>query len=199
MAFRCKTQVSHINLVPLLPHPHQAVLRLDVSMNDTMGVDILQPTNELVGEHQDCFEGEFATTIVEKVFQTRAQQIEHHGVIFALGRIGVDSWNTSTTRKRSIDVGFAFEKGRINGCMFELDGNLVTRVNIGSLCAIRESQEAAVTRRICCYLCTHRRSCHHRSSFATDTYRPHVNPDIDESSVYALSVLQTLVEDNRLI
>lgn len=145
-AFRCETQVGHIYLVPLLLHTHQAILRLDVSMDDIIGVDILQATNELVGKHQHRFEREFATAEIEKILQTRAQQIKHHGIVFALGHIGVNSRNTGTTRKRSIEFGLTFEEGRIDGDVFKFDSNLVTGVDVGSLCAVNESQEAIVTR-----------------------------------------------------
>lgn len=179
-SFRRKTQVGHINLVSLLPHAHQAVLRLDVSMDDIVGMDILQTTKELVDEHQDCLERKFATAEIEQVFQTRTQEVEYHGVIFALGHIGVHSWNTGTTRKRSVDISFTFEEGRIDGDVFKFDGNLLTGVDMGSLSAVSESQEATVARRIRDYLCRQRRNCHHRSSLAADTYRRRVNPDVDE-------------------
>ena len=50
-AFRSQAQVGHINLIPVLLYTHQKVLRLDVSMNDALGMDVLQTTDELVGEH----------------------------------------------------------------------------------------------------------------------------------------------------
>ena len=191
-AFRCETQVGHIYLVPLPLHTHQAILRLDVSMDDIIGVDILQATNELVGKHQHRFEREFATAKIEKILQTWAQQIKHHGIVFALGHISVNLRNTGTARKRSIQFGLTFEEGRIDGDVFEFDSNFVTGIcDVGTLCAVNESHEATMTRCIYYYLYTHPQSCHHRSYFADDIYRPRVNPDVDEVSVYALLVLQT--------
>ena len=71
VAFRGEAQIRHINQIPLLPHTHQEILRLDVSMDDALGMDIFETVEELVDEHQRSLEREFATAEVEKVFQTR--------------------------------------------------------------------------------------------------------------------------------
>ena len=128
--FRCESQVGHINLIPLLPHTHQAIFWFDISVDEIIGMDIIQTANELVGEHQNGFKREGATTVIEKVFQTGTQQIKHHRVIFTLGRIEVYTWNTSTTRKRSINVSFTLEERGIDGNVFKFDSNLITGVDI---------------------------------------------------------------------
>lgn len=182
-AFRRETQVGHIQQVPLLPRTQQAVFRLDVSMDDITRMDILQTTKELVNQHQDCFEREFATAKIEKVFQTWTQEIKHHGVILALSRIGVHSWDTSATGKRLIDVGFTFEEGGIDRNVLQFDGHLVTGVDIGRWYVFSESYEATVSRGIFRYLCIQRRSYHRRFSFAAAIYRPHVDPNVSHISV----------------
>ena len=108
-AFGGEAQIRHKNQIPLLPHTHQEILRLDVSMNDALGMDIFETVKELVDEHQHSLEREFATAEVEKVFQTRPQKIKHHSIVLTLRLISVDSWNTDTTRKEPIGVGFAFQ------------------------------------------------------------------------------------------
>ena len=82
-AFRSKAQIRHIYLISMLPYTHQEVHRLDISMDDALRMDSSETTNELVSEHQYCFEGELAAAKVEKVFQTRPQEIKHHSVVFA--------------------------------------------------------------------------------------------------------------------
>ena len=48
------------------------------------------------------------------------------------------------------------------------------------------------------YLCTQRRSYHHRSSFEADTYRPHVNPNADELSIHhGNNLLMGLIWDKK--
>ena len=84
------------------------ILRLDVSMNDALRMDIFETVKELVDEHQHSLEREFATAEVKKIFQTRPQKIKHHSIIFTLRLISVNAWNTDTTRKGSIGISFAF-------------------------------------------------------------------------------------------
>ena len=66
-AFCCKTQVGNIDQISLPSHAHQAIFRFDVSVDDIMRMNILEATDELVREHQDCFERKFATAVVEKI------------------------------------------------------------------------------------------------------------------------------------
>ena len=196
MSFRRETQVGHIQHVSLLPRTHQTVLRLDVSMDDIMSMDVLQTTKELVDEHQDCFERKLAAAEVEEVFQTWTQQVKNHRVILAFMRVGVDPGNTDATRKRSVDVSFTFEERGVDRNVFEFYGYLVTRVDIGCLYTVSESYEAAMTSH---YLCIQCRSRHRRSSFADAIYRRHVDPDFGPVSVYILSVLHILVGDSQVI
>lgn len=101
-------------------------------MDDDLEMDISETMNELVGEHQHGLERELATAEIEKVFQTRAQEIHHCGLVFAFEQIGVNAWNTDTARKRSVDIGFSFEEGGIDRDVFEFDGDLFTSIDAGS-------------------------------------------------------------------
>lgn len=107
-AFRGEAQIRHINQIPLLFHTYQEILRLEGSMNDALGLDIFETVKELVDDHQRSLEREFATAVVEKVFQTRPQKIKHHSFILTLRPMIMDAWNTDTIRKGSIDISFAF-------------------------------------------------------------------------------------------
>jgi len=68
----------------MLLHTHQEVLRLNISMDDALGMDILQTIDELLGEHKHGFKRELTAAEVKKVFQTRAQKFKHHHVILRL-------------------------------------------------------------------------------------------------------------------
>lgn len=87
MALRGDAQVRYVNLIPMFLHTHQAILRLDISVDDIL----LQTANELVSEHRHCFERELAITQIEQVFQTWAQEVKPHGVEFTFHLISVDS------------------------------------------------------------------------------------------------------------
>ena len=41
------------------------------------------------------------------------------------------AWNADTARKRSVDINFGYEEGRIDRDVFEFDGNLFTGVDAG--------------------------------------------------------------------
>ncbi len=105
-------------------------------MNNIFGMNIVKTTNELVCEHQHCFERELATAKVEEIFQTWAQKIKYHGVEFAFSLKGVNSWDTGTTREGSVDVGFGFEEGGIDRDVFEFDSDFIASVDVGSLYAV---------------------------------------------------------------
>lgn len=128
-----ETKIRHINLISMLPHTQQEVLRLDVTMNDVLGMDVFETIKKLIGQHQHGLKREFSVAVVEKIFQTRPQEIEHHRVVFTFGLVRVDSWNTSTTGKGLIDVNFAFEAGGIDGYVFEFDGEIITGIDVDSL------------------------------------------------------------------
>lgn len=66
-----EAQVSYIHMIPKLSHTlDQAVLWLDISVNDILGMNILKPIHELVGEHQHCFGRELTDAKVEELSQT---------------------------------------------------------------------------------------------------------------------------------
>ena len=111
-----------------------------------MRMDVLEPTDELVREHQYCFEGKFATAVVEEILQTRSKQIKNHGIILALGHVQVNSRNSDTTRKRLVDLGFSFEKRGIGLDVFEFDGNILAGVDVGSLDGERVARDSDQTR-----------------------------------------------------
>ena len=90
-AFGGEAQIRYINIIPMLPHPYQEVFGFDISIDNALGVDIFETTDKLVGEYQYGLERELAAAAVEKVFQTRAQEINHYRVIFIFRLIGVDS------------------------------------------------------------------------------------------------------------
>ncbi len=87
IGFCGEAQICHINLIPMLPHTHQEILRLDVSMDDTLGMNVFKTVKELVDEHQYGLQRELAAAEVEKIFQTRSQKIKHHHVILRFSLI----------------------------------------------------------------------------------------------------------------
>lgn len=97
--FRGDAKIGGINSIPMLSQPHQEVVRLDIPMDETLRVNELQTEKKLVGEHQHGFERELAAAKVEKVFQTRAQEVKDQRVVVAFGLVSVDMWKTSLAGK----------------------------------------------------------------------------------------------------
>lgn len=43
--FLCQSEVDDIDLIPTLANPHQEVVRLDITMDERFGVDVLDTGN----------------------------------------------------------------------------------------------------------------------------------------------------------
>jgi len=52
----------------MLLHIYQEILRLDVSINDTLEINVLKTTNKLIDKYQYRFERELAIAEVEEIF-----------------------------------------------------------------------------------------------------------------------------------
>ena len=48
--FLCQSKVDDIDLISTLPNSHQEIVRLDVTMDERLGVDVLDTGDELISE-----------------------------------------------------------------------------------------------------------------------------------------------------
>ena len=48
--FLCQSKVDDVDLISTLPNPHQEIVRLDITMDEGLGVDVLDAGDELIGE-----------------------------------------------------------------------------------------------------------------------------------------------------
>ena len=95
-------KVDNINVMLLFADADQKVVRFDVSVQKVTRVDELVPLQHLVGEHQDCLEGEFTFTVVEQVLQAGTQQIDDHHVIITFDSEPVDVGNANASLQYSV-------------------------------------------------------------------------------------------------
>ena len=95
-------------------------------------MDVLDAGDELVGKEQDSLQGELAVAEVEEVLKRRAEQVQDHGVVVALGSEPADKGNANTAGERLVDAGLIFELGVLGLDALELDGNLLTRDDVGT-------------------------------------------------------------------
>lgn len=51
-----ETKVDNVDLVTTLADAHQEVVGLDITVDERLGVDVLDARDQLVGEQQDCLQ-----------------------------------------------------------------------------------------------------------------------------------------------
>ena len=127
-----ETEVDHVDLVAPLADTHEEVVGLDVTVDEALGVDVLDAADELVGQQEDGLEGEFAVAEVEEVLEGRSEQVENHGVVVALGAEPSDEGNADTAGKRLVDTSLIFELRVLGLDRLKLDGNLLTGDDVGA-------------------------------------------------------------------
>ena len=58
-------------------------------------MDAIVPTYHLISKHKNSFERELSLAIVEKVFKTRAKQINDHHIVVTLNTKPMNVWNAN--------------------------------------------------------------------------------------------------------
>jgi hypothetical protein len=130
--FLGQTKINDIDLIASLSNAHEEVVGLNVSVDEGLGVNVLDTGDELIGKKQDSLEGEFAVAKVEQVLQAGSKQVENHGIVITLGPEPAYEGDSDTSGKGFVDSGFIFELRVLGLDTFELDGNLLTRDDIGT-------------------------------------------------------------------
>ena len=49
--------------------PHEKIVGLNIPMNEILGMNVLDTTNHLIGEHENCFDCESTRAEVEQIFE----------------------------------------------------------------------------------------------------------------------------------
>ena len=79
-----QAEVDDVDDVLLLAMANEEVVRLHVAMNKVVIVQELQSLDHLVSYHERGFDGELALAEVERILQTRSQQVHDHRVVVSL-------------------------------------------------------------------------------------------------------------------
>tara|TARA_R110002003_G_scaffold202_8_gene15712 strand:+ start:4601 stop:5092 length:492 start_codon:yes stop_codon:yes gene_type:complete len=127
-----QAEVNDIDLVAALADAHEEVVRLDVAVDEGLGVDVFDAGNELVGEQQDCLQRELAVAEVEEVLQGGAEQVQDHGIVVAFGAEPAHEWDPDTAGEGLVDASLVLELGMLCLDALELDGDLLTRDDVGA-------------------------------------------------------------------
>ena len=140
-----QTKINDIDLVAALADAHEEVVRLDITVDEGLGVDVFNAGNELIGEQKNCLQGELAVAKVKEILQAGSEKVENHGIIVTLGAEPADKWDADTTSKGLVDTGFIFELWMFSLNALKLDGNLFTGDDVGSEVNITETATTDLT------------------------------------------------------
>ena len=137
-----QTEINDIDLVTTLSNAHQEVVRLDITVDEGLGVDVLDTGDELVGEQQDSLQGELAIAEVEEILEGWAEEIQDHGIVVTLGSEPTNEWDSDTSSEGLVDAGFVLQLWVLGLDALELDGNLLSRDDVGSEVDVSERSRA---------------------------------------------------------
>jgi hypothetical protein len=73
--FLGQSKIDNIDLVTTLSDAHEEVVGFDITVDEGLGVDVLDARDELIGEEENSLQGELSITEVEKILQTWAEEI----------------------------------------------------------------------------------------------------------------------------
>jgi hypothetical protein len=155
--FLSQTEIDHVDLVAALANAHEEVVGLDVTVDEGLGVDVLNAGDELVGEEKHRLQRELAVAEVEQILQGRAEQVQDHGVVVALGSEPAHEGDTDTASEGLVDAGFIFKLRVLGLDALELDGDLLTGDDVGACTLLALARPARGS--------TYRGRCHRTSRY----------------------------------
>jgi hypothetical protein len=141
-----QTEINDVNLVAALANAHEEVVRLDITVDEGLGVDVLNAGDELIGEEQDGLQGEFAVAEVEEVLERGAEQVQDHGIVVALGTEPAHEGDTDTASEGLVDAGLILKLRVLGLDALELDGNLFTGDDVGAYALLALTFRRTATR-----------------------------------------------------
>ena len=90
--FLRQPKVYQEELVAVPPNSHQEVVWLDVAVDEVLVVDILDPPDHLVGQHEDGLHGEPPGAEVEEVLKAWAKEVHNKHIVVPLLPIPTYVW-----------------------------------------------------------------------------------------------------------
>ena len=97
-----QTKVYQEELVAVSPNPHQEVVGLDVPVDEVLVVDILDPPDHLVGQHEDGLHGEPPGAEVEEVLQAWPEKVHDEHIVVALLPVPAYVWYANSSLKENL-------------------------------------------------------------------------------------------------
>ena len=143
--FLRQTKINNIDLVTALANSHEEVVRVDITMDKGLVVDVLEAgdlragtlafrlpiprlrriTHQLIRQNKHSLHRELAVAEIEQILQTGSEKIDHHGIVVAFRSEPVHERDTGTAGQRLVDESFMFQPRTLDLDRFELDGNFL--------------------------------------------------------------------------
>ena len=136
-----EAEVDDVDVVAALSGAHQEVVGLDVTVEEVLGVDVLDSSNHLIGEHQRALQGELSAAEVEEVLERGAEEIDDHDVVVTFNAVppnGGDTNGAAAGVEDLVEAGFVQELGVAGLDGLELDGDGFTSLDVGATVNITE-------------------------------------------------------------
>lgn len=133
-----QTEIDNVDLVATLANAHEEVVGLDISVNEGLGMDVLDSGDELVGKKENGLEGELSVAEVEEILQAGTEKVKNHGIIVTLGSEPANEGNADTTSQGLVDAGFVLELRVLGLDGLELDSNLLAGDDVSAQVNVTE-------------------------------------------------------------
>ena len=123
-------EINHVDLIAPLANAHQEVVGLDVTVDEALGVDVLDTRDELVGKEKHGLKRELAVAEVEEVLERWTEQIEHHGIVVTLCAEPSYERDADAAGEGFVDAGLVFELRVLGLHALEFDGDFFAGDNV---------------------------------------------------------------------
>jgi hypothetical protein len=140
-----KTEIDNVDLVATLANTHEEVVGLDITVNEGLGVNVLDARDELIREEENGLQGELSVAEVEKILQTGAEEIENHSIVVTLGSEPADKRDADASCEGLVDTSLILELWVLGLDGFKLDGDFFTRDDVGSEIDVTETATTDLT------------------------------------------------------
>lgn len=76
-----QTKVNQIDMLLVISKSHHKVIWLDIAMDKVFVMDVLDPLDHLVSQHQDSLEAKPSMAQVKEILETVPEEVHHHGIV----------------------------------------------------------------------------------------------------------------------
>lgn len=115
----------------IIVEPEQEIVRLDIPMYNLPLMQVLDPVQHLIAQHERTLQRHNLITINKNILNTGSQQIHQHDIILSLSRNSMDFRNADNPGRRVqvfVHLGFEVELGEFCVYLLQLCGVLFARV-----------------------------------------------------------------------